>query len=350
MNNLRRIVLVFALWIVIAGVAGRSVVWAVPSGDAWATVTRVIDGDTIAVQFDDGEVSTVRYIGVDTPETVHPRRGVDCFGPEASARNRDLVESKRVWLVRDVTQFDRYGRLLRYVYLEDGTFVNLDLVAAGYAQVVTYPPDVAHVEEYLQAQQAARESGAGLWGACAGQVNIPVGGLPQTGRDLDCSDFTYQEEAQAVLDADPSDPNGLDRDRDGFACESLPSMGGGPVTTPSPPPAPAPPPPPQPAPTAPQPAQPVPPSAGVEFVSVVGAAPGGTARVTVQTAPGASCTISYTTPAGTDSTAQGLTPKSADGSGRVSWSWTIGSNTRRGTGTVRVTCNGQSATSPITIG
>lgn len=254
---------------------GAPPVAAIPEGDSWATVTRVIDGDTIAVQFEDGDAATVRYIGVDAPETVHPRRGVDCYGLEASARNKELVEGRRVWLERDVSQRDRYGRLLRYVYLEDRTFVNALLVAEGFAQVATFPPDVRYVDLFLDLQRQAREAGAGLWGACRA-INTPVPGLPDTGRDLDCADFAFQEDAQAVLDADPSDPFRLDRDRDGVACEALPhrapatpAHGAGPrdaeaappaskpAPVPSPPPAPpAPPPPPPPRPAPPQPTSP----------------------------------------------------------------------------------------------
>lgn len=97
-------------------------------------VTRVIDGDTI--ELENGE--RVRYIGIDTPETVDPRKPVQCFGVEASKKNKELVEKKQVWLVKDVTDRDRYGRPLRYVYLGDPensntVFVNLELVKEGFA-------------------------------------------------------------------------------------------------------------------------------------------------------------------------------------------------------------------------
>lgn len=315
------------------------------------TVSEVIDGDTIRVAFDDGATDTVRYIGVDTPETVHPRRGIECFGPEASDRNRQLVEGRRVLLERDVSERDRYGRLLRYVWLEDSTtFVNATLITEGFAQVVTYPPDVRHSEYLREVQRQARENNAGLWGGCTGRVREPVGGVPITGRDVDCADFQFQEEAQAVLEDDPADPHRLDQDADGRACESLPSR-----SIQADPPAPPPPaqgeattpalPIPTPAP------DPTPPAAGgVQFVSVQGARPGGTAQVTVQTAPGATCSIQYITPAGTNSTARGLETRTATTSGQVSWSWVIGSNTRAGMGMVTVTCGGVSGRTPITIG
>jgi micrococcal nuclease len=125
-------------------------------------VAYVIDGDT--VELADG--SRVRYIGVDTPETVHPSKPVQCFGREASEFNRVLVEGRPVRLERDISDADAYGRLLRYAYLEDGTFVNLELVRQGYAASVTYPPDVAHAAEFQAAQREAQAAGRGLWGAC----------------------------------------------------------------------------------------------------------------------------------------------------------------------------------------
>lgn len=125
-------------------------------------VTRVIDGDTI--QLENGE--KVRYIGINTPETVDPRRPVQCFGREASAKNKELVEGRQSKLVADIEDRDKYGRLLRYVYLQDGTFVNLELVKQGYAQVATYPPNVAHVTEFKTAEKFAREAKLGLWDNC----------------------------------------------------------------------------------------------------------------------------------------------------------------------------------------
>jgi micrococcal nuclease len=151
-----------------------------PVGDVsdGVTVTRVIDGDTIEIAGGDpstsaqGSPSTsaqgrerVRYIGINTPETVDPRKPVQCFGVEASARNKELVGGKVVRLVRDVSDRDRYGRLLRYVWAGD-TFVNLALVREGYAAADTYPPDVAHAEEFRQAEAEARAAGRGLWSGC----------------------------------------------------------------------------------------------------------------------------------------------------------------------------------------
>lgn len=129
-------------------------------------VTKVTDGDTI-------ELSTgqkVRFVGIDTPETVDPRRPVGCFGKEASNENKKLVEGKKVILEKDVSETDKYNRLLRYVYLPlaDGSllFVNDYLVRAGFAKAYTYPPDVKFNEQFLQAEREARNENRGLWAAC----------------------------------------------------------------------------------------------------------------------------------------------------------------------------------------
>ncbi len=128
-----------------------------------AQVVEVVDGDTIKVAIE-GQVYSVRYIGIDTPESVHPDEPVEWMGPEASEANRQLVEGRTVYLERDVSETDRYGRLLRYVFLEDGTFVNAELVRLGYALVSTYPPDVRYQDLFLRMQEEAREAGRGLWG------------------------------------------------------------------------------------------------------------------------------------------------------------------------------------------
>lgn len=131
-------------------------------GGVFATVVSVVDGDTIKVE--GGEI--VRYIGVDTPETVDRRKPVECFGKEASAKNKELVQGKMVELEKDVSERDRYGRLLRYIWIGD-TLINETLVREGFARVSTYPPDVKYVDRFLTAERAAREEKKGLWsGAC----------------------------------------------------------------------------------------------------------------------------------------------------------------------------------------
>jgi micrococcal nuclease len=131
-------------------------------GRVQAQVVRVVDGDTIEVDMG-GHIYAVRYIGIDTPETQHPDKPVEPFGPEASAKNEELVGGKVVELEKDVSETDRYDRLLRYVWVGD-LMVNAELVRLGYAQVSTYPPDVKYQELFLQLQQEARDAGAGLWG------------------------------------------------------------------------------------------------------------------------------------------------------------------------------------------
>ncbi|MFH1866514.1 MAG: thermonuclease family protein [Patescibacteria group bacterium] len=124
-------------------------------------VARVIDGDTI--ELESGE--KVRYIGIDTPESVSTRTSVQCFGKEAWEYNRFLVEEERVSLEKDITDRDKYGRLLRYVYVGE-IMVNLKLVQEGYATSYTYPPDIKYQEQFMVAEQQAREQNKGLWGNC----------------------------------------------------------------------------------------------------------------------------------------------------------------------------------------
>jgi micrococcal nuclease len=131
-------------------------VFSVPA--AAERVARVIDGDTI--QLASGE--RVRYIGIDTPETVDPRKPIQFMGKEAFEFNRGLVERKEVRLEYDVERKDKYGRTLAYVYV-DTLFVNAELVRHGFAQILTIPPNVKHAELFLRLQQEAREAGRGLW-------------------------------------------------------------------------------------------------------------------------------------------------------------------------------------------
>ncbi len=121
---------------------------------------RGVDGDTVVLF--SGE--RVRYIGVNTPELHHPQKPVEWYAREAKEFNRRLVEGKKVRLEFDVERRDRYRRLLAYVFLEDGTFVNAELVRQGYAQVMTYPPNVKHADLFLQLEREAREAKRGLWG------------------------------------------------------------------------------------------------------------------------------------------------------------------------------------------
>jgi micrococcal nuclease len=129
-------------------------------------VVRTVDGDTIHVRLASG-VEKVRYIGIDTPEVHHPKRGEELGGRAATEINRRLVEDRAVRLEPDVQLRDRYGRLLAYVWVKrsDGTdvMVNAELVRLGYAAVMTVPPNVRHAELFRKLAAEAREHHRGLW-------------------------------------------------------------------------------------------------------------------------------------------------------------------------------------------
>jgi micrococcal nuclease len=125
-------------------------------------VLTVVDGDTIDVRLE-GRTVRVRYIGINTPETKHPKKGVEPFGKEAKEANRRLVNGKTVRLELDVEKWDRYRRLLAYVYVGD-TMINAELVRQGYAQVATFPPNVKYQDLFLKLQREAREAKRGLGG------------------------------------------------------------------------------------------------------------------------------------------------------------------------------------------
>jgi micrococcal nuclease len=208
-----------------------------------ATVTEVVDGDTIRVRLASGQVETVRYIGVDTPETVQPNTPVQCFGPEATARNRQLVEGKTVELEKDVTERDRFGRLLRYVFV-GGAHIGEVLVREGYARSVAYPPDTKYQTALDAAQREAQQAGRGLWSACQASPSpsvmpspspstapspqpspsppaancdpsYPTVCIPPPPPDLDCGQIPHRN--FKVL---PPDPHRFDGDRDGVGCET----------------------------------------------------------------------------------------------------------------------------------
>ncbi|MCX7928587.1 MAG: thermonuclease family protein [Patescibacteria group bacterium] len=126
-----------------------------------AKVKKVIDGDTIELE----NRQIVRYIGINTPETKDARKGVECFGQEAFKKNKELVEGKEIFLEKDVSEKDKYGRLLRYVYVND-LFVNEYLVLEGYAYAITYPPDVKYQTLLKNAQEKAKAGSVGLWAKC----------------------------------------------------------------------------------------------------------------------------------------------------------------------------------------
>lgn len=144
-------------------------------------VTRVIDGDTIEI--DGGQ--KIRYIGINTPETVDPQSPVQCFGSEATSKNRELVEGRAILIEKDVSETDKYGRLLRYVYIGD-IFVNEYLVRQGFAYASTFPPDVKYQEQLRQAEQEARQNQRGLWGQCPKDDQKQSVTSNQTVPDSDC--------------------------------------------------------------------------------------------------------------------------------------------------------------------
>lgn len=183
------------------------------------TVSRVVDGDTVEVALTVAGLTEVRLIGVDTPETSHPTYGEQPYGQRAKEFTVSRLEGGRVALEFDVEKVDPYGRLLAYVWLTNGPMFNETLVREGYAQVATFPPNVKHTDRFLEAQREAREAGRGLWGlpddrlcqhtdrgngiggGCdadrgAQERPSPSGGSDaEGGGDLDCSDFSTQEEA-----------------------------------------------------------------------------------------------------------------------------------------------------------
>jgi len=129
-----------------------------------AQVVRVVDGDTALVRLR-GEVEYVRYIGVDTPETVKPGTPVQCYGPQAHDYDQRLVAGRTVRLEFDTERRDVYGRLLAYVYA-GRRFVNAALVRGGYARTLTIPPNTEHAGLFARLAKRAARHGRGLWGRC----------------------------------------------------------------------------------------------------------------------------------------------------------------------------------------
>jgi len=127
-------------------------------------VARVVDGDTIDIA-QGGQVMRVRLIGINTPETVDPRRPVECFGKEASLHAQAVLEGQWVHVERDDTQdvYDKYGRLLAYIYLSDRTLFNKQMIADGYAYEYTYRVPYKFQKEFKEAERSAREERKGLW-------------------------------------------------------------------------------------------------------------------------------------------------------------------------------------------
>ncbi|WP_145997323.1 thermonuclease family protein [Salirhabdus sp. Marseille-P4669] len=216
-------------------------------GFARATVTRVVDGDTIELRFENGTTETIRLLLVDTPETKHPSLPVQQFGPEASQFAKKTLLNKQVQVEYDGPKRDKYDRLLGYLWIGNSIF-NQMLLEEGLARYAyVYDPPYTHSSAFMKAQNRAKNAKKGIW-SIDGYVtadgfnqheeekksspNPQVGTSPYTGPydpsgpDRDCGDFRTQEEAQAFFIAagGPNrDPHNLDgTDGDGFVCESLP--------------------------------------------------------------------------------------------------------------------------------
>jgi micrococcal nuclease len=209
-----------------------------PAQQTQAVIVAVIDGDTVDVNLA-GAVVRLRLIGIDTPETVDPRAPIECFGLEASAKK--LLTGQTVTLEADATQGDqdRYGRLLRYVWLPDGRHFNLDMISQGYAFEYTYAQPYRYQIAFQQAEAEARVQQRGLWSpdTCNGERQpapptptvqpaptpptpncdpaYPDVCIPPPPPDLDCGEIPYRD-----FRVMPPDPHGFDRDRDGIGCES----------------------------------------------------------------------------------------------------------------------------------
>jgi micrococcal nuclease len=204
-------------------------------------VVDVVDGDTISVIIE-GKIEKLRLIGIDTPETVDPRKSVQCFGKEASDKAKELLSGKKVFLEKDNSQGerDKYNRLLKYVILEDKTNFNKKMIEEGFAHEYTYNIPYKYQEEFKRAEKEARENKKGLWAenTCNGNTNKSVENT-QKNENLDtntnktkslteneekytcdckkaCTKMTF-EEAQFQLKK--CGCTARDRDKDGIACE-----------------------------------------------------------------------------------------------------------------------------------
>jgi micrococcal nuclease len=219
----------------------------VPSGPLYR-VLKVVDGDTVTVDIN-GAPTTLRLIGLDTPETVDPRTPVQCFGKEASDKARALLTGTSVRLEYDESQgtLDKYNRTLAYLYMENGTLFNKYMIAEGFGHEYTYSMPYKYRSDFKAAEENARGQKKGLWADDACQsaaqgtdmiyhitrdaeasIRSPEGSDDPkkyvcSRNAYNCTDFATRAEAQAAYDAcKPGDIHKLDSDSDGEACESLP--------------------------------------------------------------------------------------------------------------------------------
>jgi micrococcal nuclease len=157
-------VVVVAMVIAAASIGGWRLGEARRAAAAGWTVIDVLDGDTIRVARE-GDTDTVRLLGIDTPETHHPTKAVECFGPEAASYTQAHLHGRSVQLEADVEGRDRYGRRLAYVIV-DGERFNDELLRLGYATLLVIEPNRAHARTMLQAELDAKRAGRGLWSEC----------------------------------------------------------------------------------------------------------------------------------------------------------------------------------------
>lgn len=208
-------------------------------------VLAVVDGDTVSVEID-GKKEVLRLIGINTPETVDPRTPVQCFGKEASAKAKEILIGKKVFVEGDSTQSerDKYNRLLRYIFLEDGTNFNKLMIEEGYAYEYTYNAPYKYQEEFKNAEKAAREAQKGLWAedTCNGELQTPKSSASTDNSSLEtgattaktetnsssgqscagkhlCGQMTSCKEAYFYLNS--CGVSSLDRDKDGVPCETI---------------------------------------------------------------------------------------------------------------------------------
>lgn len=247
-----------------------------------ATVVRVVDGDTVKVAFAEGKEETVRLLLVDTPETVHPDKDVEPFGPEASAFAKRTLAGQKVGIELDVSERDRYGRLLAYIWIGDRLF-NEMLLEEGLARVAyVYPPNIKYVDQFRDVQKQAQLAGKGMWSI---------------------EDYALEEAAGAS-----SSSASTSTSTSASASASADSAG-----------------------------------VQVEIVSVTSpVAAGDSASLSAKVAPGATADIDVIYKSGS-SRAAGLEPKQADANGEVSWTWNVGSKTAAGSWTIIVSSGTESA-------
>lgn len=195
-----------------------------------ASVTRIIDGDTVDVRLESGKGDRVRFIGVDTPERGRP------YSSEATSYTSKNLAGASIFLELDVEQRDRYGRLLAYVWLAQPSsgseaevrtaMHNARLLLDGFAQLLTVPPNVRYVDMFKRFQQEAREASRGLWGAQAEPTSsngchpsYPDVCIPPPPPDLDCPEISHRN-FRVLWNVPDPDPHGFDRDKDGVGCET----------------------------------------------------------------------------------------------------------------------------------